>query len=132
MTKTEDRIYYWPNGSGVKVSGLVLDVWDSGNAGGVLECRTATEAENYYRLLTEFDAFEIVECFCGWPDELDDEPDQIWESEPWEVAYSMTYAGRGMENVDSARLGELLVSHELGAVFEIIGVDLEQFRDEES
>lgn len=117
-------IHQWPNASGVKLDGATLQIWDSHQDGGDLICSTDIEASNYYELLTVYNDFDIICCVACWPED----DTEIWESQPWEVAYVMTFAGRGMEDVESGRLAELLVSHELADVFRIIDVDLDQFK----
>ena len=83
-------------------------------------------ALNAYRIVTEFDfsdRCELLGEYCG-----PDDPEECAFFSLHEVAHSLTYCGHGLKDVPYGRLGELLAQHPLERVFEIIEVDLNQFR----
>ena len=124
-------IHYWADGSGMrKINSKRLDVWDSGNVTWHFEFRTDTARDNAYRIATEFTFTDHVDTLIGHYIGHEDGEDgygEIEDFEMWELAYGLTYAGHGLEDVSWRRLDELLHEYTIEETFSILGVSLAPF-----
>ena len=124
-----DSIHEWSDGSGILVDHDRLEAWDSNDQSWVWDFAHHQGASNVFDIFAYGNFSDKVDTLVGnlVGHEEDAATGESFPFDMGELAYGLTYAGGGLENVSWRRLGELLEHVALEDVFTMIGVDLDQF-----